>query len=382
MSAVSIVFRNDSSNAPLPEPAAGELYVRPRLAGDEDRLDLARLVFERGLDGLIRGAGPIEKIIVPTSLSGPTLDDMLAATFVKRLLSGESLPSGAKPFAGYAAVLRKGLRPGKIPVEVSLEGIFLAIRNSVGEDSTNPKAAGGFLAGWSRMAERIWAAIEKNEDPFVTPLFAEGSEFAEERAFLINDLNVYREDVGRGQRWLGACRAIAWAMAAGRSNNGGSSRASVLVLDRPKSLLFKYWARIDTSSPTGDGYLLLGVREAEGRWIFSTDPVQRLSLKSLADQLQRAEESETADPAGVKTDPWFDGPASRIRSLRPPSGERAFPTARSCRPSANGPTPVPPPGQSEGGDSRACRLPVAVGVRPLVARNASQAAIARFGHAE
>jgi len=182
MPSLSIVFRKEGPAGSSTKVAAGEVLLRPRADGDRDRLDLAAIVFEHGLDGLIKGTGPSQIIVVPLTATGPTLDDMLAASFAQRLVSGQSLPSGAKAFAHYSAVLRKGLRPTKIAAEQSLEGIFLAIRNSVTNDLTDAKAADAFLAGWFRMADRILDAAEKNVDPFTTSLFADGGEFAEERA--------------------------------------------------------------------------------------------------------------------------------------------------------------------------------------------------------
>ena len=73
---------------------------------------------------------------------------------------------------------------------------------AAGPDLTDPEAARRFLEGWSRMAGRIWQAIEAGHDPFTTPLFAAGAEFARERTFLSHDQEVYRQDVQRGERWL------------------------------------------------------------------------------------------------------------------------------------------------------------------------------------
>jgi Caspase domain len=306
MPSVSIVFRKDGSAGSSTKPAAGEVLLRPRADGDRDRLDLASFVFEQGLNGLSQGDGPSKVVVVPLTATGPTFDDMLAASFVVRLVSGQTLPSGAKAFAHYSAVLRKGLRPSKIAAEQSLEGVYLAIRNSVSNDLTDAKAASPFLTAWSRMAERVLDAAEKNVDPFVTSLFAEGGEFAEERAFLEKDRSVYREDVKRGRQWLACLPCDMFGVSSGDHSSRNGARSSLLILDSPKSLLFKYWARVDGKSPTGDGYLVLGVRE-EGAWIFSTDPAQRLSLKSLCERLQTAEQNKQPASTQTKTDPWFDG---------------------------------------------------------------------------
>ena len=107
MPSVSIVFRKDGSAGSSTKPAAGEVLLRPRADGDRDRLDLASFVFEQGLNGLAQGDGPSKVVVVPLTATGPTFDDMLAASFVVRLVSGLTLPSGAKDFGHYSGVLRK-----------------------------------------------------------------------------------------------------------------------------------------------------------------------------------------------------------------------------------------------------------------------------------
>jgi hypothetical protein len=250
------------------------------------------LVLEKGVEGLQKGDGPIECVVVPAGPFGPTLDDMFAAMFVIQLASGKQLPGGAQAFARYSALAREGLKPSEIPTEGSLEGIFLAIRNAVGNDLTDSKASAQFLARWAKMAERIMTVAEEQVDPFTIPLFAKGDEFARERAFLVRDREVYLQDVNCGQRWLVRVP-------------DGPPRASALLLRSPKSLLFKYWSRIDRNAPVGDGYIFLAVDWGDHHWVFSTDPIRRLRLKSLADALQEAE--DTLGTIEDQTDPWFDG---------------------------------------------------------------------------
>jgi hypothetical protein len=84
----------------------------------------------------------------------------------------------------------------------------------------------------------------------------------------------------------------------------GPPRGRALLLRQPKSLLFANWSRSEADSGIGQPYVFLAVTEAPGRWAFSTDPVQRLQIKSLADSLQAA---EAAKNPGAKDDPWFDG---------------------------------------------------------------------------
>jgi hypothetical protein len=285
-----LVFRK-FPRSDVPPPASGEIHVRPGHKADEARLDLAAVVLERGLDACPRSAEPIESVVVSAD---PTLDDLLAATFLMRLLEGRPLPAGAAAFARYAALVREGLHPSNLSLEVSLEGIYLAIRNAAGADLTQSAVGTRFAADWARMANALLAAAEASQDPFTAalPVFATGPEFARERAFLTKDQEVYRQDVARGDRWRVTIP-------------DGKTEGLALLLRQPKSLLFKSWSRRPQEAPPGPAYLLLAVDWGEGNWVFSTDPVQRLPIKTLAAALH-AEETARA-PTRAGKDPWFDG---------------------------------------------------------------------------
>ena len=286
-------------------PGPGELLVRPRRPEHRGCLGLARVVLEHGLDALPRDDGPIDRVVVGDN---PTLDELLAATIAIRLLAGAGVPPGLGAFAEYAKLVREGLRPGEVPLEASPEGIFLAIRNADGDDLADPAIGAAFAASWTRMAAVILRAAEAGADPFAVPHFAGGPEFARERAFLARDHEVFRrEDIPRGERWRIALP-------------GGPPRATALVLRRPKSLLFKHWSRLPDAAPGGDAYLLLAVDFGAGLWVFSTDPVRRLSLKPLADALQAAESA--LDPAAP---PWFDGARFGHTLIAHPDGGSRLP---------------------------------------------------------
>jgi hypothetical protein len=287
---VRLVFRKWQRNDVQP-PAPGEIHIQPGRDEDRGRRDLATVVLEGGVEALSRGDGPVERVVVDAD---PTLDGMLAAAFTMRLLAGKALPPGARAFARYAALVREGLNPGNLPLEVSLEGIYLAIRNGAGGDLTDGATAARFAADWSRMADCILQAAEAGHDPFTTalPALVAGAEFARERTFLARDQEVYRQDVERGERWLVKLP-------------GDSPRGAGLLLRRPKSLLFKSWCRRDVQAPGGQAYLFLAVDWDKGSWVFSTDPVQRLEIKTLAETLQAQEKA--ADPVRAEKDPWFDG---------------------------------------------------------------------------
>ncbi|HJT76280.1 MAG TPA: hypothetical protein VJ739_03685, partial [Gemmataceae bacterium] len=304
---MQLVFRRFPAGADVP-PGRGEVYIRPDPAGERGRRNLSLLVLEQGLEALPRGEGDVERVVVSADSTNPTLDDMLAAAFVMhRQQTGKALPPGCRPFAVYAGLVRDGVRPSQaIPPEVSLEGIYLAIRNDAGDDLTDPEVSARFLARWARLADCVLRAAEAGVDPFKVSPCAEDAEFSRERAFLADDQRVYRREVRQGERWPV------------RLPGDPPREAAGLLLRRPASRLFKYWGRTDKEAPGGDGYLFLAVAFGDGNWVFSTDPVQRLPIRSLAEALQAAEAAKDRERAA--RDPWFDGKPFDYTLVAAPKG--------------------------------------------------------------
>src|SRR4051794_33517690 len=89
------------------EPSSGEIQIRLHAPEHYDRRDYANLALQFGIEVFRRGSGKPEVVVVSAD---PTLDDLLAATFVIRLLEGQNIPEGAKAFANYAALVREGLK--------------------------------------------------------------------------------------------------------------------------------------------------------------------------------------------------------------------------------------------------------------------------------
>ncbi|MCC6151962.1 MAG: adenylate/guanylate cyclase domain-containing protein [Planctomycetes bacterium] len=285
----AVVFRNLASNS---RPGAGELLVLAKEDEKAGELGLATRLLKDGLDSLRQGEGVIKCLVVPVNETAPTLDHMLAASMAKRLIAGRALPNSMSRFARYASIVREGLRPADHPVEHSIEAIYLAMLLSGEQNLALPKIGSEFLAKWSKMESAILDAANRDVDPFKTAFLANDADFSRERAFLLRDRDVYRTDVREGDRFM-------------VSIPGGPRHASALVLHEPRSILWKFWARSDAQSPTKDSYLVLGVNVGMGRWVFSTDPVHRVSLHGLWQRLQDAE--ARLDLALSKRDPWFDG---------------------------------------------------------------------------
>jgi Caspase domain len=300
-------------------PQPGELYLIPALPAQRPRRDIARFVLEHGKAALLQSSVELERIVLD---SDPKLDDMLAALFVQVQSEGRELSPGCRAFADYAAAIREGQRPAPVPLEESLEGVYLAMRGLAEKSLTDADTARQFLADWERLAAVILAAAAEGKDPATAQLlgasvgFAGGRTnalrsinwgktsvaqaglgFLREQAFLAKDLAIFREDAARGVRW--------------RIRLPGAAAGWGLVLRDPKSLLFKYWAKSPCPPPAGGPHQLLAVAPKPGHWVIAVDPGLGVSLKPLAEQLQAAETKAVPDLAG--RDPWFASPRAGTR---------------------------------------------------------------------
>jgi hypothetical protein len=266
------------------------------------RLELATITLRPdGAAAFVKGDGPIETIVLPRD---PTLDDMLAATFLERRLRNEELPVGAAAFAAYAANVREGFVPSSLSAEDSLAGTYLAVRNEAGADLTEAAASQKLSARWAIMARKILQAAAEGKDPVRDPLLSADADFARARAYLAEDrATYYQRDVPAGARWTVQLTKP-------------SPRVAGLLLRSPHSILWKHWARQDPEAPGGRGYYFLAVYETERAWRFSTPAGPRgVSLAGLAEQLQRAEAARNPEraaraaeePPESASQRWFDG---------------------------------------------------------------------------
>jgi hypothetical protein len=300
----TLVFRNAVTGSPEPH----EICVMWADRQSPTTWPRAVHVLTHGLADLPRGTGKIERIVVPLD---PTFDDMLAATFCSWLLADQALPPGAAALAEYAKLARAGLRPSPQPLEASIEGVFMAIRNISGEDLSQSTIAARFASDWWRMADRLMQAARDSRNPLTERLF-DDIHFARERSYLEADHKVFLQDVAGGEIWKVELPGCATA---GRA----------LLLRNPKSLLFKYFARSDADAPGGRAFDLLAVQWGPGKWVFSTDPVRRIPLRQLHAVLQKAEVAH--DPTRSTAEAWFDGEPFQHTLISTPANRSVLPDA-------------------------------------------------------
>lgn len=324
---MELVFRKLSSAESL-SPQPGEICLVPIAGAESARRTLASHVFAKGPDGLVRGAGAIQRIVID---SDPKLDDMLAACILEAQLESRLLPQGLDVFCRHAAKIRDGIRSAKVPLEASVEGIFLAMRARAEHRIVTNDAAQRFVADWRRLATAIFAAAKQQLDPASDYLFAirtdqgtaaavplqsvfqaaphgageiGGGDFVREMADLEKDRLTYQRDLEAAQR--GTIRPA-----------GASSAVEAVLLSQPRCTFLKYWTRSRCAPPLGGPYPFLGIATGPGQWIFSIDPSLGISLKPLAERFQAAEKA-ISDRAGV--DPWFDGAALGHHQIASPRG--------------------------------------------------------------
>ncbi len=280
-------------------PAADEVLLQPskdsRAALAEDQLRRVR-------------ARPLDPLRVIYLSSDPTLDDLLAAELLRRAAAGEAPPAGLDAFAQYTALVRDGFRADGVPFAKSLHGLYCALRSDC-PDLTDGPTRDRFLARWARIAEVVWQAAGRGADPFKEELF-DGAEFARERAMLAADREVYHSDLTRGRRLRG-------------SIPGGPRDVPILVLDRPRSRLFKFWSRSHSADRPEEYAVLLAVSWGDGKWVISTDPAQNLNLQPLAERLTA---DERAADAGAG--PWFDGARFQHSLIGAPDAGTRLPQER------------------------------------------------------
>ncbi len=285
-----VLFRKLERDA---RPGPGEIVFRPHGL-------LSARARQRTLDVLsdpaaaVRlGPAPMRHFVLDPGASGPNFDDMLATTVVARWLRDDPPLPGLARFARYAARMRNGLPVTRVPVEQSLEGLFLESRKvwdrHLNTLSATDRAA-RFLESWRKIEAAILQAARDDVDP---GLYVYDEEvFHAERAFLQSDRKRYFEDVADGERWR-------------VSFPDRPSPVAGLFLRHPRSSLFKQWADQDPQCGSPSDYGFLAVLFDTGSWVFCTARERRQPLGFLADLLQQAEDSLAGDGPG--DDPWFRG---------------------------------------------------------------------------
>ncbi len=287
--ALTIVFRKFDRET---QPGDGEVLLTGQVFRSDRPRQLALDVLADPKAALLTGPGPLHSIVLDFGNNGPNFDDMLATTLVRRWLRGAPTLPGLEAFARYSARQRSGWPVSRVPVEDSLEGLFLESRKvwdpqlpPVGFEAKHKR----FLASWRQVEAAVIEAAGRGIDPGHYTF--DRQTFRAEWEFLQSDHKRYAEDVQNGERW--------WVHFPGRKE-----AVAGLFLRQPRSSLFKQWADQDPQCGSPSDYGFMAVMFAPGNWVFCSARDRRQPLHFLAERLQAAEEqNESAQP----DNPWFRG---------------------------------------------------------------------------
>ena len=206
----------------------------------------------------------------------PTLDELWTLYMMAAMATGQQPAPEWEALCRYAEDVRQGIWPDRVPVEHSLQAVYVAIAQAQLLRPEPRREA--FVAEAFRLLAAILAQLQAGRRLLDDRLVAGTPEFERYVASLSADQSLYAEDLSRATRF--------WATVppAGTST-GGERRVPLLSLARPTATQFKLWSRQDTGAPGKHGYPLLLVEQPEGRFVLSADPSSKLRVGWLAPQL-------------------------------------------------------------------------------------------------
>ncbi len=229
-------------------------------------------LLERGKKALTFGEGPPQRIMIRLSEDRPNLDDMLAAAILRLWHAQQLAPEQLRRFGEYAASARHGLCFPRVPLERSLQGIFLASAAMSWRDDperTSREAANQFLQTWLTVERTCVKAARQQHSPHDPSLF-EAPRFLAQRLFLARDREAFRADLDRGRLW--------------RLSDGRCG----IMLRAPHSQLFRHWLRCEARASLDGRFGFLAIQRRTG-WQVDSDPLGSLPLEGLVEQLNATE---------------------------------------------------------------------------------------------
>jgi hypothetical protein len=278
------------------EEAAAAGALRLELSAVAEHGDAVSTVFWRhGIKPWGRGFPLGEAVIALPEL--PALDEVWALAMCARRERGDELPAAWEAMCRYAADVRQGLFPDRVPPEHAVQSVYLAMAQEtlLGVKPDRDRFLEEALALCDHIGRRLEEGARLLDDDLL------GSVPALQRyiSLLAADRDLYREDRSRGRRF--------WAeIPAAHSPTRTARRLPLLVLEQPVARQFKLWARRDAEAPGGAGYPLLLTKLLNDAVVLSADPGQRVTVGWLAAGLTELEKSARGG-GDEKKAAWYDG---------------------------------------------------------------------------
>lgn len=277
-----------------PEEPPGSSAIELELGAVAEHGDSVSTVFWRhGMKPWGRPGFPLGEVEIALP-SLPTLDEVWTLSMWAARERGEELPAAWEAMCRYAADVRQGLFPDRVPPEHAIQSIYIAMAQEtlLGAKPDRDRFIEEALALCDHIGRRLSEGARLLEDDLL------GSVPALQRyiSLLAADRDLYREDLGRGRRFLAEIPAA-------HSPTRTARRLALLVLEQPVARQFKLWARRDPEAPGGSGYPLLLTKLPNDAVVLSADPGQRAAVGWLAPGLTALERA--ARGGGDAT--WYDG---------------------------------------------------------------------------
>ncbi len=287
-----------------PDPADALLLIR--LSGTAALTSFSMAFLQGRLRSPGGGAGRVR-----IALSAfPAFDDLLCLYMLAAQTEGHEAPPGWEPLARYAENVRQGIWSDRLPVEQSLQAIYLAIaqHHLLRPEPRRESFVREVFLLFDAVLRHLGAGRRLLDDPVAVGAPA----FERYVALLSTDQSLYAEDLKRSQRF--------WAEVPEVGTSTGASRTvPLLFLVRPSATQFKLWARRDTNAPGNHGYPLLLVESAEETFVLSADPTSKIRVGWLAPLLPTGGGDATA---GATRTGWYAGEAHDGTLVSSPPGVR------------------------------------------------------------
>ncbi len=242
------------------------------------------------------GAPPSALTVVTHRL--PDFDAAAAVFLALKLLETKAVDSPMERIARYARMADSASFPKSIDLAATPYAILRALSSIIHEeeDQANLRRIDEGLRMMGFLYEKAERGVDFTENRI---LFAGIDRFQRAMRRIESDYFRYLEDVERGLKlrlWLPL------------SSGEGRKELDGLAVSRPRSFLFKEWARRDLVHPISrKGYALVMTAFGRDRFMLGADPEENVSLNGLGPLLDLREEDRRKNLGLPPCSRWYDG---------------------------------------------------------------------------
>jgi len=250
------------------------------------------------LDHLIGADGAAPAFLTVVTHRLPDFDASAAVFLALKLLETKAVNEPMKRLAAYARMADSASFPKSIDLAATPYAILRALSSAVRgeEDEANRRRMAEGLRMMSFLFDKAELGLDIVEN---RTLFAGIERFERAMRRIESDYFRYLEDRERGRTlrlWL--------PMSSGKS----LKEVDGLAVSRPRSFLFKEWARRDiVHSPSRRGYAFVMSGLSRDRFLLGVDPEEGVNLGGLASRLDLKEEEKRGRLKVPPSSPWYGG---------------------------------------------------------------------------